>query len=763
MGVDDNQFQITDLADSQTFLEWFNKTNDEIIEKLNFIKVFDGVSGDGISASTGTTLSGVGSGKLSIELSGSVDKGVTFQDISVLGNLNYNFSGSEQKSLTEFSGSSAGFTFGQAVRVDHTGNTIGVTWARSANSSQAESIGLIGSIGGSKLSVITNGKIQGNFTTVAGKTLSPGCVYFLDPIVYGGLTINEPNIAGQVSKPVLVGITSDTGIVLNYRGQELGFSGGTGSGIGSLKVLVDVTDGSAFTVGTFVSKSSQTIDFGGDGREQDSGIYLSDANDGFNTGLEEPSRRDLVGMITAIRGNQLEIISRGYVDTSLIKTSSGNNLVGSPFFLSTGVDGKVIADGTQSSVQIGHLIDDDVAFIDPLVSEQVLSFAGGGGQSRNFFGGDSGGAGISYGINSANPVINGSFDIWQRHIGTSTEFEGNSLTDSTYFADRWVFLNGITSDSVVGGTFGIQRGAFTKGQRDVLGEPKYYGRVTNNYARTPSTGYTGGDFVHVENRLDSSEYFLGRKAVVSVHTRAGAAGSTLAVLYKQYFDNGVGASGASITTKLGDIELSTGWNGHAFTFTVPNGAGKTITGDDEYAAIAFDVTGATGTFVDFAQLQFQLGTNAIVPEKSDESEVLDQCRQFYQRSYDEEISPRSSTMSEDTVPNLTTVDIPVNHSKDYYYNFPVKMRKAPEFVTLYSPSTGVTSDGFNRLAGVDMRLTSGTIGPNNQTRSSGVNQPTIQVGNTGETGIRFEIISGGVVGDQVSVHYIADADNKKNL
>ena len=90
------------------------------------------------------------------------------------------------------------------------------------------------------------------------------------------------------------------------------------------------------------------------------------------------------------------------------------------------------------------------------------------------------------------------------------------------------------------------------------------------------------------------------------------------------------------------------------------------------------------------------------------------------------------------------------------------MRKAPN-VSLYSPYRGTTNDAFCRLAGRDMRLTSGTIGPNNVTRVSKVNQPTIQSGNTLSNGIRFEIVSGAVVGDQVSVHYVADADNIKNL
>lgn len=773
MGVEDNQFQINTLSESQTFLEWFDKTNDELIEKLNLLKVFDGASGDGIDVSVGTTLGTGTAGVMLVQLSGNVTKGITFQDITVNGALNYSFDGAEIKAVTQFSGITAGFTFGNVVRVDD-GNTLGLTLARAFNSVQAEAIGLVGSISGSNINVITHGKIQGDFTDVAGGTLSPGCVYFLDPNNYGKITVTEPSNTGNVSKPVLVGITGDTGLVLNYRGQELGFSGGTGSSIGSLKVLVEVNNGGDWEVGRFVSKSSNTslnLTLGGGDRVQDSlsGLYYASGSDRFkpDSGISEPSRKDLLGVITSIDGNILEILVSGYLLKSVLQDDIGTSpsFTSSPFYLSNALSqtatpptnskaGVVNATGTLTDTMLGHIIDNDVVFINPLINETSL-FAPVGVNERNFIGG---GVGVSFGIQTTDAVLNGSFDIWQRHIGTSSVYSGNTSTNSLYFADRWAFLNGIDSTSLAGGTFGIERKSFTLGQDDVLGEPTYYARITNNYS-----GFTATDYIHVENRLDSSEYFLNETAVISVYTKSPSAGSTLGVYYKQYFDNGVGASGDSTTTHLGNISLSSSWTANAFSFTVPGLTGsQTITGDDHYAAIAFDITGVTGTYIDFSQLQFELGTNPTAPRKKDKAKVLDECRKFYQRSYDEEVAKRTSTMAEEFIPNLTVVDIPVNYSKDYYYNFPVKMRTTPS-VTLYSPSTGVTSDGYNRLAQKDMRLTSGTIGPNGQVRQSRVNQPTIQVGNTADNGIRFEIVSGAVVGDQISVHYVADADINKNL
>ena len=179
--------------------------------------------------------------------------------------------------------------------------------------------------------------------------------------------------------------------------------------------------------------------------------------------------------------------------------------------------------------------------------------------------------------------------------------------------------------------------------------------------------------------------------------------------------------------------------------------------------IAFDIKGISGTYLDISQLQFELGTVETIPIKKDKAEVLKDCQTHYQRSYDESTSTLSSTMFEECIPDITPLNIPIRYTKDFYHTFPTKMRKAPSTVTLYSPSTGMTNDGFNILACKDMRLTSGTQGPNDAFRVSKTGADTIVVGNTAEHGIRFELISGMVVDDVVSVHYVADADINKNL
>ena len=84
------------------------------------------------------------------------------------------------------------------------------------------------------------------------------------------------------------------------------------------------------------------------------------------------------------------------------------------------------------------------------------------------------------------------------------------------------------------------------------------------------------------------------------------------------------------------------------------------------------------------------------------------------------------------------------------------MRAIPN-VTIYSPHTGITNDGYNRSANLDVRLTSGTRGFNNAQRIHQAGASTILT--TPRTkGIIFHTQSGAVILDEIFVHYVADAD-----
>ena len=77
-----NTYEIADVSLGDTFNEWRRITNEDIIDKLNRLKLYTGVSGDGISVGVNTA------GEFQIEHSGHVLKGVTFgSDVTVLGQM----------------------------------------------------------------------------------------------------------------------------------------------------------------------------------------------------------------------------------------------------------------------------------------------------------------------------------------------------------------------------------------------------------------------------------------------------------------------------------------------------------------------------------------------------------------------------------------------------------------------------------------------------------------------------------------------------
>ena len=269
MGVEDNLFQISSLDQGDTFYDWFNKTNNEIIAKLNNIKVFDGLSGDGIDVLVGTTAAGEGasSGDILVSISDSITKGVTFQgDVTINGALNYTSALNLPTGLRLYAGDSggtAGFTFGNAVRSiafdgGIPGGTygIGLTLADSSSGTNAEVLGLVSTVGSNYIDVIINGNLTLNDWGGAldtGNTLT-NCVYFLST-TKGKITKTEPNTVGLVSKPVLLGLSGDRGNVLHFRGQLLGESSGTsGASAGAIAVnsaIIDLSYGlDGFTLGT---------------------------------------------------------------------------------------------------------------------------------------------------------------------------------------------------------------------------------------------------------------------------------------------------------------------------------------------------------------------------------------------------------------------------------------------------------------------------------------------------------------------------------
>jgi hypothetical protein len=218
-----------------------------------------------------------------------------------------------------------------------------------------------------------------------------------------------------------------------------------------------------------------------------------------------------------------------------------------------------------------------------------------------------------------NAIINGNFDIWQR---------GTSFTGDEYGADRWV--NGRLGSSCT-----MSRQAFALGQTDVPGEPTYFCRM----AVTSVAG--AGNYVVIQQRIESVRTFAGQTVTVSFRAKADAA-KPIAVELAQVF--GTGGSPSAVVTALGVAKttLSTSWQKVTVTATLPSISGKTIgnDGNDFFTLVIWLDAGSTynsrtstlgqqsGTF-DIAQVQIEAGPVATPFERRPYGTELALCQRYY--------------------------------------------------------------------------------------------------------------------------------------
>jgi len=347
---------------------------------------------------------------------------------------------------------------------------------------------------------------------------------------------------------------------------------------------------------------------------------------------------------------------------------------------------------------------------------------------------------------SKNKLINGNFDIWQR----GNSFTGNS---NRYFADRWVrFSDSSALAKITNGT--LSRGTFTPGQTNVAGNPTYYAVCSLIYS-----GITTSDFVGIENKIENGDNFIGEKVYVDGYVRMqGTTGATLDVYIRRSID------GSTYTTEEFTDRVyapGTTWTsflvGHTVAFT-----GSTFT-NDGFTSIGFKVNEVpSGQTLEISNVR-AFATQGVTLEDSpfreqtDTQEELRKCSKFYQRTYGLDNTDASVTMLNSTDPDFTAVRFSATSTNEFYYDFPVEMRDTPT-LTIYSPATGVTTDGYNKTAALDMRLTSGTSGWNGNIRLHTTGQTTLST--TANTkGIIFDIVSGAVIFDDIFVHYVADSDH----
>ena len=205
---------ITELSLGTTFGGWYAKNN-VMIQRLNALNVANIIGGDGITASPHTAANG----GYTLSLSGNVTRDMVFNNVTVNGTLISNFAG-DISGTTIVLPANTGVTVGNIVYVDSTGK---VQKALADDECTAEVVGIVTGFTGDNVQVATTGRISGSsiissFTGTPGATLQKGVVYFLSGGVSGAGTTLEPDVTLYVSKPMLLGLTGDSGLILPYRG-----------------------------------------------------------------------------------------------------------------------------------------------------------------------------------------------------------------------------------------------------------------------------------------------------------------------------------------------------------------------------------------------------------------------------------------------------------------------------------------------------------------------------------------------------------------
>lgn len=220
-----------------------------------------------------------------------------------------------------------------------------------------------------------------------------------------------------------------------------------------------------------------------------------------------------------------------------------------------------------------------------------------------------------------NVLINGGFDIWQR--GTSQAAIGYGSDD------RWM-------NDHVGSTKTHSRQAFSPGQTDVPGNPKYYSRtIVNSVEGTNSQ-------VSKKQLIEGADTLSGGKATLSFYARADAV-KNIAVQLDQRFGTGGAPSPDVLGIGVTTISLTTMWKKFVVTLDIPNVTGKsfgTDNNDSLWLRFWFDAgslfdsyTNAlgqqNGTF-DLAQIQLEAGEFATDFEQRLPGVELALCQRYFE-------------------------------------------------------------------------------------------------------------------------------------
>jgi len=765
---------INQLTGTSTFFDWFNKENNEIISKLNQCTVSGVTSGDGVLASLNAS-----SGLVTLSIggtSGTITTGLSFAgDVSFLGEAvlpNTSFK------ITGITSGSPGYSFGSVVKISSSGYTL----ARANDPDSAEVVGVLSSFDTTYSVVTLTGRIDGNFTNVAGGTLSPGCIYFLSPTARGNITTTEPTTIGYVSKPVILGLGETAGLVLQYRGNYLNgsISGAGGSGGNRIYFTLPASSNPGtygFSAGYFLSYAKEQLDGNtfmhkflvDTGRTSINGWFLSAANDvafplgAGNYGPMPGEEEFIVGMVESITtsGSDLiyQLITNGQTTVIPYSISSYASSKVGTWFVSGTTYAIAPAGITQivptqigaynPGTKVGMVFDSSVPnwYVD--IKKVEIRTAGSPVNINNTTN--------VYDVltDSTNYAYNGDFSIWQRNVGRDSVYNNKN---STYFADGWIFRqNNIDAGSVQT----LQRQTLSSVSTEVETNPDYY--IDIKCVAAPAGANPENGEHSIGHVIENIKTFNGTTITVSFYAKCALSGYSLDVYLARY------SAGSRIRKYTIDtVDVTTSWKKYTLQYEVPViNASPPFT--DDYLEIgvdlipsvkkAYDLSLSTGTNITFSIASFNVFEGAYKNpfhkfEKYEEK--LKKAQRFYYTTYTSGQTIATPTMSEQDEPALNC------HNFTYLPNapfsilkLPVEQKKTPT-VSVYSPKTGLAPELYNYTAKRDLRNAGRTIGFNGQIRTPVLNSSSVTT-KEDTTSIRLNIGPGAVHYDVLFCQLVSDA------
>jgi len=798
----------TPLSSSDTFQTWFNTTN-SIISEINGITVHNILPGDGISLTSSGNV-------FTIKHGSSVGTPVTFTGpVSFTNTVSFSTTPSLNTVTLDISPKTSGITIGNVVRIINSGLTL----SRANNAENSEVLGIVVGSGASYDRVATSGVVDNtafsntisNLLGVNGGTLSVGCAYFLSPEVAGGITSFEPVVYGTVSKPVLLGVTGSSGVILPYRGIQIeGISAGITSELDN-KVIIQVDYTTQFTPaissGYFsqVKKGDPILYYG---ENTDTGILQQLLLDNgnykligyLNGGSTRAGCQNIViynigSTFNVTTASVLGVVSNILNDTGTslileVATKGGSfnvkqsELDTNLYSFTNSSDGYTAKGGIFKYNLSTNLFEPIQASSNPVTSfatlvpfndaEQTIRFTYNGTEYitedatvSSILGSQVGSVnnGITGSLEYDNLIPNGSFTIWQRAFnGLNGVTLAGLSAFNTPIADRWFYMAD-SAGNLVGLTATVQKQSFDASQIVVPGSPRYWVETKQSYSSAAGLNYRP----RLENIQRGARLLQGQQATITFWAYAGICGATMNLVYNQYEDNtayGVindaSDAVAARTSIASGVALNTVWNQYSYTFTT-NAQGA-VSGDTEegWYGIGFEFPGS-GVTLAIAQVKLELGSDVADYVYEYPETVLEKCKPYYFRTYDWDQSTGytgTSRLNEQYLPlgNLLSQDI-------YDVAFSVEMVQTPT-VTLYSP-TGEPNEAYNVTKKADMRYPRCEGCPIHvnlpwDTSTVRTSSPSgnITVPNTTKNGMQLKINNGATHLDVLKFHYVADADIK---